>query len=137
MESVFSFESNLIDGMIKHAETCYPMEAAGVLVRGENGPALIPEVTQQDPTQFHLKAATIITASESGDIVGFYHSHPDGTTALSVQDTRSMRIGGRPSWPGLTWLVLSVINGRCVDMCAYMWNSDRREFLSVAVLIDE
>ncbi|MEE2757647.1 MAG: Mov34/MPN/PAD-1 family protein [Myxococcota bacterium] len=137
MRRVLTVDSRCLDAIIQHGETCYPLEAAGVIVSGENGQTAFPEISQQERNRFNIKAATLIRARQSGDIIGFYHSHPDGRAALSIQDARSMRIADQPTWPGVAWVVLSVINGRFVDMSAYMWNSKRRNFSSVAVVIDE
>lgn len=56
-----------------------------------------------DPTELHAAMASLAMASltlPSDDLVGWYHSHPDGPARPSAADRRAA------PWPGLLCLIL-------------------------------
>ena len=137
MRKSITLDNQLGKAMIRHAENAYPNEAAGIVVASGDIQFLVAEAKDQSRCGYELAASTLINAEQGGEIVAFYHSHPDGASYLSALDARSMRLNNQPLWPGVTWFIMSVVNGRFVDMRAYIWNSDELKFSSMAVAFNE
>src|SRR5262245_58493042 len=89
----FTLDSGLLDRMIDHAMAALPNEACGLLV-GRNGQAsrFIPaENTLRSETAYEIDpaflAATFRLLRESGEeLVGIFHSHPQGPARPSNRD---------------------------------------------------
>ena len=64
------------------------------------------------------------TASKLGlDIVGIYHSHPDHPARPSQTDLEAA------TFPGLTYIIVSVEHGQAAELTAWTLASDRSRFL--------
>jgi len=67
-------------------------------------------------------------AREKGlDVVGFYHSHPDGRAVPSLYDLEH-------AWPTYSYVVVSVEKGRAVDLRSWELETDRSKFEEEAIL---
>jgi proteasome lid subunit RPN8/RPN11 len=102
-----------------HCEHDYPREACGLVLLGDHGSRVVRAANSApDPgTRFEIGPEELLrelaTAQERGEVlIAIYHSHPDGPAALSPEDRAMATHGGRPLWPGVEWLVLSVVQGR-------------------------
>lgn len=132
------------------AEAEYPYECCGVvLVRDSSPPErmLFPCLNVQN--ELHAKDAAIhprdartaysISSSDLLRIVRMesdgwsirviYHSHIDAGAYFSETDVRNALLGGEPSYPGATYVVLSVVEGKVVDANALSWDPERRAFI--------
>jgi len=78
----------------KHAESDYPNEACGVIVKVGKSEVYIPcENIAKDKTQdFKISPIDYAMAEEEGEIVGIFHSHPDGTAVPSKYDRACMSV---------------------------------------------
>jgi proteasome lid subunit RPN8/RPN11 len=89
----FTVDSGLLDRMIDHARAALPNEACGLLV-GRDGQAsrFIPaENTLRSKTAYEIDpaflAATFRSLRETGEeLVGIFHSHPQGPARPSNRD---------------------------------------------------
>jgi len=105
----------------------YPCEACGLLLRDAAG-ALSAQPTQNlqdryhalDPvayprtsrTAYKLNERLIARAADQGQtLVGIYHSHCDAGAYFSAEDARCAAPGGEALYPGVAWLVVSVLGG--------------------------
>src|SRR5205085_10894063 len=61
------------------------------------------------------------------DVVGFYHSHPDDRAVPSQYDLEH-------AWPTYSYIVVSVENGRAVDLRSWVMESDRSRFNGEEIL---
>ena len=112
--------------ILSHAEQAYPNECCGLLV-GERsgGDVFIREVHRSanmasapanqfeiDPQlRFDLERRV---REESLDLVGVYHSHPDGDAAPSQTDIQR-------AWESsLVWLITAVKNGSAATTTAHL-----------------
>lgn len=85
--------SNLIQEMITHAISCLPEEACGLLVGvGTRVYQLIPiENIEHSPVRYRMKPQeqlrAFLSIEEKGwDLLGIYHSHPNGPETPSERD---------------------------------------------------
>lgn len=118
-----------------HAEATYPEECCGFLlghvlddenhVRGlheaENRQAELRE------TRYRITARDYVSATRSADelgmdIVGFYHSHPDHPARPSPTDLEEA------TFPGFTYVIVSVRDGLSQELTAWSLAQDRSRF---------
>lgn len=108
----------------EHAEREYADECCGVLL-GSKHEKKVQEIycarntDVRDRRKIHflinpleLYRVEREAAQRGLEIVGFYHSHADYPAELSAEDEQSMI-------PELLYIVISVINGECVDVKGY------------------
>ena len=117
-------------GLFDQAEEALPEECCGVLLgRCEAGSTSVgralPAVnTASDPSRrFEISPEVLLRAHDQAreeglEVVGYYHSHPDGVAVPSATDRAA-------AWPGVSYLILAVNGGR------------RREARSWRLLVDE
>lgn len=120
----------LLDGILRDATDAYPEECCGLLIGarrddridvGRTRPArnCHPHDRRRryeiDP-QFAFDAFRQAHA-DGWSVVGFYHSHPDGTTAPSQTDRDE-------SWHDMIYLIIGVREGRSTGVRA--WSFDER-----------
>lgn len=131
-----------LDRIRAHAERDYPHECCGILLgRADaarrqvaapaamrNANAASPENRFEfDPRQ-HLEVQR--QARERGlEVIGFYHSHPDHPARPSVFDLENA------SWPGLSYLIVAVAQGRAATVNSYELAEDRSHFLQEEVVV--
>jgi proteasome lid subunit RPN8/RPN11 len=134
----------------KQAAEEYPEESCGViLVRGDERRLLRcrnvqSELHARDPernprtarTAYHIDPQDLLRIgrleSEGFGVAVIYHSHVDAGAYFSETDRRQALMGGEPAYPGTTYLVTSVVNGRVEVTTAFQWDETRRDFLAVA-----
>lgn len=128
----------------------YPAESCGViLVRGDERRLLRcrnvqDELHARDPernprtsqTAYHIDPQDLLRIgrleSEGFGVSVIYHSHVDAGAYFSETDRRQALMGDEPTYPGTTYLVTSVMQGRAEATTAFRWDEARREFLAVA-----
>jgi proteasome lid subunit RPN8/RPN11 len=78
-------------------------------------------------------------ADASGwDVIGIYHSHPDHEAYFSRMDRdRALTTSGEPIWPGVGYLVVSVIGGRAGNAVMCRWDSRLGDFAVTPVRMPE
>jgi proteasome lid subunit RPN8/RPN11 len=127
----------------------YPSEACGViLVRGAERRFLRCRNIQnqlhaKDPvrhprdarTAYYIDPADLLAIGrlegEGFGIAVIYHSHVDAGAYFSETDKRQALLGGEPSYPDATWVVVSVVTGRVEAAAAFRWDVNRRDFAPV------
>lgn len=148
--------SEEIDRIKDQAEAEYPYECCGVILARE-GPSpermLFPcrnaqnDLHAKDPAIYPRDAriAYFISPpdllrvgrmeSDGWSLRVVYHSHIDAGAYFSETDARQAMLGDEPSYPGATYLVLSVMEGKAADAAAFRWSPERRSFSPVALEI--
>ena len=83
----------MLDTMCAHVESCLPLEACGLLAGKENFVRQVLTVTNQakSPVRFRMDPFEQIQAfewmeSNGLDLIGIFHSHPEGPETVSVAD---------------------------------------------------
>lgn len=123
---------------IAHAvERAYPEECCGLLIgrRDTARKLYITEVAESDNVaigqrnrRFELDPALRLSLMRrlrgtADDIVGHYHSHPDGTAVPSAHDAAMV------FEPELVWLIISVSARRAGDARCWQWDQTTGSFL--------
>lgn len=127
--------TDLLDAIRRHGRETYPEECCGFLL-GTAGPAgnrvsALHRVENRHPD--HRERRYVITpadyhaadraARRSGaDIVGFYHSHPDHPAQPSATDL------AEATFPGYTYVIVSVRGGEPAELTAWSLAPDRSRF---------
>lgn len=96
----------LINVIQQHAETVYPNECCGLIVRVGRQRRYIPcENTHNEPGEnFRISAEEWAEAEDAGEVLAVVHSHPDGGPHASPLDLQGCHQSGLPwvimAWPG-------------------------------------
>ena len=132
-----------------HALAEYPAESCGVIVtRGEERRLLACRNAQNDlhardperyprdaRTAYYIDPADLLRIGrlegEGFSVAVIYHSHVDAGAYFSETDRRNAMLGDEPCYPGATYVVTSVMQGRVNAMAAFRWDPARREFAGV------
>ncbi len=114
----------------RHGRECYPHECCGALI-GRHGvveEALALPNTSEEGTRnrFRIRpadyrAAERRAAAGGGDLVGFYHSHPDHPARPSRYDLDH-------AWPVFVYVIVSVEGGEPAAMTSWRLREDRSAF---------
>jgi proteasome lid subunit RPN8/RPN11 len=118
------------DAIRRHGEETYPHECCGALV-GQAGSVMatvpLPNTTEEGPRRRFLvrpsdyRMAESRAAELSGELLGFYHSHPDHPARPSQYDLDH-------AWPTFAYIIVAVAAGRAGDMTVWWLKDDRSSF---------
>jgi len=113
-----------------HGQETYPHECCGALV-GANGRITatvpLPNVTDEGPRRRFRVSDKDYMMSErragelGGELLGFYHSHPDHPARPSQYDLDH-------AWPNFAYVIVAVAAGRAGDMTVWWLKDDRSNF---------
>jgi proteasome lid subunit RPN8/RPN11 len=118
-------------GVIRsHARETYPNECCGALV-GDGGGVMhavpLPNTTEEGPRRRFLvrpsdyREAEQAAARLKGELLGFYHSHPDAPARPSQYDLDH-------AWPVFFYVIVSVQRGQPSLMTCWRLRDDRSAF---------
>ena len=114
----------------RHGQETYPHECCGALVgteRGVNAVVPLPNTTEEGPRRRFLVRPSDYRQAETrarelgGELVGFYHSHPDHPARPSQYDLDH-------AWPNFAYVIVAVAAGRAGDMTVWWLKEDRSTF---------
>jgi proteasome lid subunit RPN8/RPN11 len=124
----------------RHLEAGYPDEACGVLIGrplspssdDEEGAAVlrvVPAENQREDSRGNryvippeaVLAAEKLARSLGLSVVGYFHSHPDHPARPSEFDREH-------AWPGLSYLIVSVRQGKAAEARSWRLSDDRERF---------
>ena len=114
----------------RHGEQTYPNECCGALVgRGGivNAVVAMPYTTEEGPRRRFLVRPSDYRVAErqaselGGELLGFYHSHPDHPARPSQYDLDH-------AWPTFAYVIVSVAAGRAGDITLWWLTDDRSTF---------
>jgi proteasome lid subunit RPN8/RPN11 len=145
---MLTISPDLMAQMHAHLEAGYPHEACGILigeVANATGAAnkvvkdlvLVPNVWSVESENEGLRNRYLISpedvaradreASKRGlDIVGFFHSHPDHPSRPSETDREF-------AWPVVSFVIVSVRQGRMASTQSWVLRDDRSGFDEEAI----
>ena len=114
----------------RHGRETYPHECCGALV-GHGDRAVetlaLPNTTEEGPRRRFLVRPSDYRLAEQrarelgGDLLGFYHSHPDHPARPSQYDLDH-------AWPTFAYVIVSVMSGAARDMTVWWLKDDRSTF---------
>jgi proteasome lid subunit RPN8/RPN11 len=114
----------------RHGQETYPHECCGALV-GSGGRVTsavpLPNTTEEGPRRRFLvrpsdyRMAEHEAAQAGGELLGFYHSHPDHPARPSQFDLDH-------AWPTFAYVIVAVAAGSAGDMTVWFLKEDRSSF---------
>jgi proteasome lid subunit RPN8/RPN11 len=138
----------------QQAEAAYPAECCGLLLFRPTCPPerkLRPcrnvqdELHARDAERFprtsrtayyiaHEDLLAISREQSAGwEVAVIYHSHIDAGAYFSETDRRNALVDGQPAYPGTTYVVVEVREGRAGDVRAFRWDEARHDFQEVTL----
>ena len=120
-----------VDAAIRaHGAETYPNECCGALI-GRDGVVTetlaLPNTTEEGPRRRFMVRPQDYRAAErragelGGELLGFYHSHPDHPARPSQYDLDH-------AWPSFSYVIVSVRAGVSGDMTSWRLREDRSAF---------
>ena len=120
-----------VDASIRaHGAETYPNECCGALI-GRDGVVSVvfalPNTTEEGPRRRFLvrpqdyRSAEKHASERGGELLGFYHSHPDHPARPSQYDLDH-------AWPFFSYVIVSVREGVSGDMTSWRLREDRSNF---------
>jgi len=113
-----------------HGQETYPHECCGALVgTGDSVTAAValPNTTEEGPRRrFLVRPSDYVLAEKrarelGGELLGFYHSHPDHPARPSQFDLDH-------AWPNFHYVIVAVASGKATDMTVWFLKDDRSRF---------
>ena len=113
-----------------HGQETYPHECCGALVGGNGrvtATVALPNTTEEGPRRRFLVRPSDYRLAEQraselgGELLGFYHSHPDHPARPSQYDLDH-------AWPTFAYVIVAVANGAAGDMTVWFLKDDRSSF---------
>jgi len=114
----------------RHGEETFPHECCGALIglgHGVTATLALPNTTEEGPRRRFLvrpsdyRMAEQHASSLGGELLGFYHSHPDHPARPSQFDLDH-------AWPNFAYVIVSVMSGAARDMTVWFLTDDRTRF---------
>jgi proteasome lid subunit RPN8/RPN11 len=122
--------SGVTDAIRAHGVETYPNECCGALI-GRDGIVhatyALPNTTEEGPRRRFLvrpddyRQAERRASEAGGELLGFYHSHPDHPARPSQYDLDH-------AWPFFSYVIVSVRAGVSEDMTSWRLQEDRSAF---------
>ena len=118
----------------RHCAECYPLEACGLLIGwGDDTVTNIvhsPNVAEHPAKNFEIDPALIIQHQKESrlghdQILGHYHSHPDGQAQPSVHDQ------AKNHDTDLMWVIVQVTGGVALSMNAFATDDTTGQLASI------
>jgi proteasome lid subunit RPN8/RPN11 len=114
----------------RHGQETYPHECCGALV-GRPGQVTavvpLPNTTEEGPRRRFLVRPSDYRMAEQraselgGELLGFYHSHPDHPARPSQYDLDH-------AWPNFAYVIVAVASGMAREMTVWWLKEDRTTF---------
>ena len=148
-----SIPSDYLNQIRRQAERDYPNETCGILVgpsaKKEKVDGIHPCCNVQDayhaldPATFPRTARTAYfidpkdlfqiqreNRKKEREIRVIYHSHVDAGAYFSEEDQRIALSDGKPAYPGVSYLVVSVRDGKAAEESLFSWDEKESKFIS-------
>lgn len=137
--------------MISYAVKAYPYEACGLLVgsKGQNSVTefhpmhnIYDEMHKKDPETYPRtsKTAYLIDSREQQkifdeveknqmEVKAIVHSHTDHDAYFSEEDRLVAAPWGEPMYPKISYIVISIWDGKFKEANEYYWDDKKKEFV--------
>ena len=133
-------EAGLLEAIEIQARAEYPSECCGLLIEENGRLRAIPcknlqdEMHEKHPEDFTRTSATAyfidpkIIMENADQLRCIYHSHPDHGAYFSDEDQLVAAPFGEPNFPGVSYLVVSVMGGEVADKKVFTWDEESEQF---------
>ena len=125
-----SITSEVDTAIRQHGQETYPHECCGALV-GRDGAVTaivaLPNTTDEGPRRRFMVRPSDYQLAErratelGGELLGFYHSHPDHPARPSQYDLDH-------AWPTFAYIIVAVAAGKAEQMTVWFLLEDRSRF---------
>lgn len=148
-----TLEQSALDAIFTHARATHPDECCGAVLEQDGRDVVRPftnmqgrlhrEKPAENPrdaeTAYSPEPKELFAALSAGDAPGarlkvFYHSHTRVGSYFSGEDRARAMFGDEPSYPDVTYLVVSDSRTRG-EARAFRWEEGARDFVEVPVEI--
>ncbi len=135
---MIELKQNQEEDIRQHGELDYPYECCGLLI-GRFADGVVKIVVETYPisnareeeakrNRFLIRPEELMRGERHArerklDVVGFYHSHPDHPAVPSEFDLKNLA-----PWPTMSYIVVSVREGRTVDVRSWELEADGSRF---------
>jgi proteasome lid subunit RPN8/RPN11 len=129
------------EALRQHAERTYPNECCGILVgRFRERVAVVEKVVptrneslERSDRRYEIAPTDLLkvmrdAAGSASEVVGYYHSHPDGLATPSSTDQQS-------AWPGVSYIIVAVKSGRAMEVRS--WTFDDGKAIEQTIVGDD
>ena len=142
--------------MTASAQAEYPEECCGLLFRGPGGSEVVPmpnlqnKLHEENPETYQRDARTayfmdpqelerIIREKDDAGMKldAIFHSHPDVEAYFSETDSEAAAVFGEPNYPGVVYLVYSVVQGKVADLKAFDWSEAEKQYAEISLELSE
>ncbi len=136
------------DAICRHAQATFPDECCGVILSRGVVQEVCPIANIQnamhakDPQGYPRDARiayfmdpkellTVLKEVDEGkaDLSAFYHSHPNHDAYFSAEDKARALFGDEPSYPGASYVVISIYEREVKAIRAYAWDVEKKDFV--------
>lgn len=147
-----SIPARFLQQILLQSEKDYPKETCGILTGPKDQKEEITNIYPcrnvqdkyhtEDPVSFPRTARTayfiepgqLLLIQREGREKGqemriIYHSHVDAGAYFSEEDQRIALSEGRPAYPNVSYLVVSVRQGKAVEAAFFEWNERSKSFI--------
>jgi proteasome lid subunit RPN8/RPN11 len=125
-----TISSEVDAGIRRHGQETYPHECCGALV-GRDGAVTaivaLPNTTDEGPRRRFMVRPSDYRLAErratelGGELLGFYHSHPDHPARPSQYDLDH-------AWPTFAYIIVAVAAAAAAEMTVWYLQEDRSRF---------
>ena len=134
MESL-QLDAGLAEAIRRHGVETYPNECCGALI-GSDGIVVhvspLPNTTEEGARRRFLVRPSDYRQAEAdatrlkGELLGFYHSHPDAPARPSQYDLDH-------AWPFFWYVIVSIQQGQPENMTVWRLADDRSQFHEASI----
>ena len=126
-------------GIRRHGRDAYPHECCGALIGRDRvviEALALPNATAEGPRRRFLvrpvdyQAAERRASERGSELLGFYHSHPDGPSRPSQVDLDH-------AWPAFAYVIVAVVDREPGSLTSWRLRDDRSRFDEEAVVIED
>jgi len=80
-----------------------------------------------DPTEQKIVEAE--AKDKDFEVKVIYHSHPDHDVYFSDEDRYLAAPWGEPNHPNLSWIVISVKQGKAAALSEFAWDAEKKDYV--------
>lgn len=141
----------ILDQLAAHAVQHYPDEACGLLIGGRGQDSVTEfialrnvygEMHAKYPETYPRTARTAYlidpreqqrlfedAAKNGQEVKAIYHSHTDHDAYFSQEDRLVAAPWGEPNYPGVSYIVVSVWDGKLKEINEFSWDNAKNDFV--------